>query len=80
MIVVVAKNDANADGGYANQVAHDLCIKDVVPHYTPTRLSLLNCVKSADYVVDKPLSLESGDVQVALRPDSIGHVVRSQPF
>lgn len=78
--MVVARNGANADGGYANQVAHDLCMKDVVLHCTPTRLSLLNCVRSADCVVDKTLSLGSGDAQMALRPDSIDHVVRSQPF
>lgn len=80
VIVVVARNDANADGGYANQMAHDLCIKDVVLHYTPTRLSLLNCVRSADCVVDKASSLKSGDAQMAFRPNSIGLVVRSQPF
>jgi hypothetical protein len=44
------------------------------------RSSLLNCVRSADYALDKALSLESGDVQMALRPDSTGDVVRSHPF
>lgn len=77
---MVAKNDANADGGYADQVAHDLCIKDVVLHYTPPRSSLLNYVRSADYALDKALVLESGDAQMVLRPDSTGDVVRSQPF
>lgn len=40
---------------------------------------VLNCVRSADCVLDKPSSLESGDAQVALGPDSIGCVARILP-